>query len=634
MLLFDQPAIVRRHYPVLADSLSVWGALTITILRLILHEFTAVTTQISLLPSLLPKRPKNILHTRDRPYGRGPRERPGGMTHGDASSPGRNASTSDQLFAEKFTPVEAEIEHPLANGEMNKPANKMAYEMEKQYIRGYMPAREIPAVLKPQSTDTRELNGSIKGHPEPLDRSPELYEVKRKPPWALQPPKSAIILPIDSSEIGSIKFTGCHPPQDWKFEIRDNTISAFYMREAARRLRTSDVPVAFPTETVYGLGADATRSEAVQGIYKAKQRPLDNPLIVHICSLSQLKKILQPEYDFDNIITGIGNTHDNPNGSLPQELDPKTVHLPTSPPCDPLPDIYKPLIKKFWPGPLTIILPSPQNSKLAPEVTAGLSTFGARMPKSSLALALIQMAGVPLAAPSANASTKPSPTTAEHVKHDLEGRIDLILDGGPCDVGVESTVVDGLSRPPVILRPGGVSIEQLRACEGWEDVRVGYRDFSEEGTRPRAPGMKYKHYSPKARVVLHKAGSAPPDLSGMRGSVGVIRTRNWPVDFDLDAAASVVGAAVEDGTTPSHKSLLPALPNLTTPPPPHPPIPSSKLAIYSITLGPATSDIARGLFAALRDLDSKGVETIFVEGIADEGDIAAAVMNRLRKAAG
>ena len=242
------------------------------------------------------------------------------------------------------------------------------------------------------------------------------------------------------------------------------------LQEAAEHLKRSEIPVGFPTETVYGLGADATRSGAVKGIYKAKGRPSDNPLIVHICDLTMLRSLLS------------------------------TSMQDASSPADLIPEIYKPLIKKFWPGPLTILLPNPTTSRLAPEVTAGLSSFGARMPESPLALSLIRLAGVPLAAPSANASTKPSPTTAQHVLHDLDGKIEIILDGGSCKVGVESTVVDGLCDPPVVLRPGGVSIDRIRECPGWENVLKGYKDVSEIGSHaPRAPGMKYKHYSPKSQ---------------------------------------------------------------------------------------------------------------------------------------
>lgn len=383
------------------------------------------------------------------------------------------------------------------------------------------------------------------------------------------------------------------------------------LRAAGEYLRTNDTPVAFPTETVYGLGADATRSTSVKGIFSAKGRPSDNPLIVHVSDLQMLRALLQN----------------------------------TTPDEDPIPTIYKTLIEKFWPGPLTILLPNAQPSKLAPEVTAGLSTFGARMPSSTLALSLIKLAGVPLAAPSANASTKPSPTAAHHVKHDLNGRIELILDGGPCQVGVESTVVDGLCEPPVILRPGGISLEEIQSCPGWENVAQAYKDQSEVGkAAPRAPGMKYKHYSPKARVILYedsfslgRTGLTAEDLTETLNTsradckqVGIIRTRIWKAGAGLQMVAkeAVNGTSEVNG----HKSIQNALYEVTT----------AELRsksgtttsrVIDVNLGSDIRKIAQGLFSALRDLDSLGVDVIFVEGIDDKIDIAAAVMNRLRKAA-
>jgi len=412
-------------------------------------------------------------------------------------------------------------------------------------------------------------------------------------------------------------------------------VDAQHLRRAAEQLKTSDIPVAFPTETVYGLGADATRSAATKGIYKAKQRPADNPLIVHFASLEQLRALLRPKHDASTT-----------NGTSTATED------------DPIPSIYHPLITKFWPGPLTIILPNPPHSPLAPEVTAGLATFGARMPRHPLALALIRTSGVPIAAPSANASTKPSPTAAEHVEYDLDGRIETILDGGPCDVGVESTVVDGLSSPPLVLRPGGISLESLRECEGWEGTQIGYKDTSEKDSKPKAPGMKYRHYSPKATVVLFESGKKAPVWSDMAqyltttGSrkLGVIRTKRWSVDVSGADGPIVQGTAEEtkptsqiNGTESSpsipggfagmlqtiHKQHVQrsvethAVTNSET-----------NFTLLDVALGNDTADIARGVFAALRDLDRQEVDAIFVEGINDEeGDVAAAVMNRLRKAA-
>ena len=285
-----------------------------------------------------------------------------------------------------------------------------------------------------------------------------------------QRPYKTAILPVNPSKAGQFSSNddSLFVSDDWELDLDHDSPDTAHLLLAARRLRESNVPVAFPTETVYGLGADATRGAAVQGIYRAKQRPSDNPLIVHVCSMEQLNGLLCA----------------GPTSSLDQTADAEARR-------DLLPAIYRPLVGRFWPGPLTIILPNPPESILAPEVTAGLSTFGARMPQSPLALALIKLANVPLAAPSANASTRPSPTTASHVKHDLDGRIEIIIDGGPCQVGVESTVVDGLSDPPTILRPGGISRDQIRQCPGWKDVVIGYKDGVEQGPRPKAPGMKY-----------------------------------------------------------------------------------------------------------------------------------------------
>lgn len=440
------------------------------------------------------------------------------------------------------------------------------------------------------------------------------------------------VLPVDPTKLGSLTARPASNDylDDLHIELDAESEDAQHLRKAAEQLQTSDIPVAFPTETVYGLGADATRSSATRGIYKAKQRPADNPLIVHFASLEQLRALLRP------------------NGE-----DAKDEHAPNGTSEDPIPSIYKPLIKKFWPGPLTIILPNPPYSPLAPEVTAGLATFGARMPRHPLALALIKTSGVPVAAPSANASTKPSPTAAEHVAYDLNGRIETILDGGPCDVGVESTVVDGLSSPPLILRPGGISLEQLRGCEGWEDTQVGYKDVSEKGgAKPRAPGMKYRHYAPKATVVLFESGKKAPVYSDMTqyltasNKIGIVRTKRWtiqaagevgPIAQTPAETKSVLHANGQEPTIPGFAGMLQTIYNqhVQRAVEMHPVANGEKaFELLDIDLGDDTADIARGVFAALRDMDRQNVDAIFVEGISDEeGDVAAAVMNRLRKAA-
>ena len=436
------------------------------------------------------------------------------------------------------------------------------------------------------------------------------------------------ILPVNSSLIGKVTFK--HSDKtflgEWSLEPSGST-DATNLQEAASRIRNTDTPVAFPTETVYGLGADATRSSAVSSIYKAKRRPGDNPLIVHISSIAQLRKLLR------------GGT-ETPGSN--DELS------------DPIPPIYRVLIDQFWPGPLTILLPLPNPSPLAPQVTASLPTVAVRMPSSLLALALIYLADVPIAAPSANTSTKPSPTTASHVLNDLSGRIDIILDGGPCDVGVESTVVDGLSSPPVILRPGGVSAESLRQCPGWEEVVIGYKDGPENGV-PRAPGMKYKHYSPRARVILVRRALDVQLLakhSSSAVSIGCVATKTW----NAASFKRICEQKRENKSTLTHGYLNSSLPEAEQPADDSmstlrsPSLPrtaakliqvsikgrlrSEPLSIWTVTLGTNIAQIARGLFSALRDLDEIGVDVILVEGIDDrEGGAAAAVMNRLHKAA-
>lgn len=385
---------------------------------------------------------------------------------------------------------------------------------------------------------------------------------------------------IDPS-LGS--WSPSHPPLTRWTLPSPPTPSLSALLPAAHLLRTTSVPVAFPTETVYGLAADATRPAAVRGIYAAKRRPSDNPLIVHVADLTMLRSLLPT--------TGI-------------------------------PEIYAPLIARFWPGPLTVLLPLAEGTLLAPEVTAGLPTFGARLPASALARSLIQLVGKPLAAPSANASTRPSPTAAKHVVEDLAGRIEVVVsDGGVCEVGVESTVVDGLSVPPAVLRPGGVSVEEIRGCRGWEGVVRGYEDRAEQGgEKPRAPGMKYKHYSPRARVVLFERGARPVGGVG-EGTVGVIRTRGWMwPGLGVGAGEVVFGGEVVEG-----EGGLKVREGR---------VEGTGGRVLDVDLVGDVKGVAHGLFAALRELDRLGADVIYVEGVDDDGeDIAAAVMNRLRKAA-
>lgn len=447
-------------------------------------------------------------------------------------------------------------------------------------------------------------------------------------------------LPMDTGaddDIGASFYTKYSP------QVPFPVLADFLL--AIHTLRTGLAPpVAFPTETVYGLGADATRSQAVQGIFDAKNRPSDNPLIVHVSTLSQLRSLLNR----------------------------------------PIPEIYQPLVEKFWPGPLTILLPLPDPNPFAPEVSCGRDTVGIRMPSTPLARLLISLVGKPLAAPSANASSRPSPTTAQHVKEDLDGRINFILDGGPCQVGVESTVVDGLCDPPEILRPGGIGIEQIRALGGkWANTVMiqshhhpPHKPSSSSSTTtndrrepnlhtsvngdiqsslastPRAPGMKYKHYSPKARVILFQPNTDPEtggqyieklalESSSSHPHIGLVTTANWTLFAGLLVSPiSISTAADENDDDDHHHHHVALIPSFLT---------AGRLqvffsssadgkeaktcTIYNVHL-PTPAQLARHLFAAFRTLDHLSCDVVLVEGIPDDADhLAGAVMNRLLKAA-
>ena len=230
------------------------------------------------------------------------------------------------------------------------------------------------------------------------------------------------------------------------------------VKTAANLLLQGEV-VGMPTETVYGLAANALSGEAVEKIFRAKGRPQDNPLIVHIADFDQI-------YDL----------------------------------CPAVPPQAKALAEAFWPGPLTMIVP--KGDCIPDEVSCGLETVGIRLPSHPLARDLIRTAGVPLAAPSANTSGRPSTTTAEHVLHDMDGKIAAILDGGPCGVGVESTVVTLALDKPRLLRPGGITLEQLRSVLGEVEVDRALYEKIGDDVKVSAPGMKYRHYAPKAPVTV------------------------------------------------------------------------------------------------------------------------------------
>ena len=231
---------------------------------------------------------------------------------------------------------------------------------------------------------------------------------------------------------------------------------------AAEILKNGGV-VGIPTETVYGLAADALNGKAVEKIFKAKGRPMDNPLIVHVSDFSDIEKY--------NLVSEI-------------------------------PEKAKSLAKAFWPGPLTMIMK--RTDVIPPEVSAGLDTVAIRFPSHPVAQEIIRAAKTPLAAPSANLSGSPSPTTARHVLNDMDGKIDAVLDGGACEVGVESTVITLATDVPRVLRPGGITVEQLREVLGEVEVDDAVIHQLPEGATAASPGMKYKHYAPKANVLLLK----------------------------------------------------------------------------------------------------------------------------------
>ena len=301
--------------------------------------------------------------------------------------------------------------------------------------------------------------------------------------------------------------------------------------------------VAFPTETVYGLGADAMTESAVRKIFEAKGRPADNPVIVHIADREMLNRVA-------------GRVTEKP------EL----------------------LIKRFWPGPLTLVLD--RKAEVSPSVSAGLQTVAVRMPRNNIALALVRAARTPIAAPSANLSGRPSPTTAAHVKEDLNGRIDMILDGGATDIGIESTVLDVTGDPPVILRPGWITEEMLREVIG--EIAHPTSDKQQR----RSPGTRHRHYSPSARVILIEQGSA--------GAIErVCRTHLQ------EGAVGFIG----------HSEIVIDDPSFRF-----------------IRVGDRPRDYARSIYGALRELDGTDVDVIVLEGIGGNG-AAAAVMDRLRRAA-
>jgi L-threonylcarbamoyladenylate synthase len=323
------------------------------------------------------------------------------------------------------------------------------------------------------------------------------------------------------------------------------------VREAGVVIQSGGI-VAFPTETVYGLGANALNPKAVLKIFEAKGRPQDNPLIVHVAS----KDIT----DYVETIPGIANQ----------------------------------LIDRFWPGPLTIIL---KKSALIPlETSAGLDTVGLRMPNHELALALIKAAKVPIAAPSANLSGKPSPTDVLHCIEDLNGRVDFILGGETSQVGLESTIVDCTQFPPVVLRPGGINLEQLQEIEAgiYLDPQLLIQDSNQA---PKAPGMKYRHYAPVAPMKIIDLGDET-----------VFTIQRLIKEYQLEG--KVVGVIATDEQLPYYKDVI----------------------VRTLGSKNNLALIGKNLYDVLRKMDELEVDVILSPGFEEKG-LGVAIMNRLKKAA-
>ncbi|MGM0883949.1 MAG: L-threonylcarbamoyladenylate synthase [Bacillota bacterium] len=341
----------------------------------------------------------------------------------------------------------------------------------------------------------------------------------------------------------------------WRVNEADKQPLRPQLQEAANLLGGGGL-VAFPTETVYGLGADARSTAAVERIFAAKGRPSDNPLIVHIANRRQLDELVLP-----------------------------------------YPQLAAALMDRFWPGPLTIVLPA-RPGALSPLVTAGLPTVGVRIPDHKAALELLELAGCPVAAPSANRSGRPSPTLAEHVLDDLDGRIDGVVDGGATGVGLESTVIelDG-DRTIRILRPGGITREELQTAA--PDAAVDSASADEPEAVPRSPGMKYTHYAPQGELQLVQ-GTPEAVIVYIRSQVEAAQKRGevtGVLAFEERFAAYGADIVVSCGS-------------------------ESEL-----------TDAAHRLYAALRRFDAAGAQRIWAESCTEHG-IGAALMNRMAKAAG
>lgn len=344
-------------------------------------------------------------------------------------------------------------------------------------------------------------------------------------------------------------------------QINSEYIDIEKMQEAATLIRAGEL-VAFPTETVYGLGADALRPEASAKIYEAKGRPSDNPLIVHICRFEELERIAKE-----------------------------------------VPEQARKLADAFWPGPLTMVVW--KNEQVPYTTTGGMDTVAVRMPNHPVALSLIAESGCLIAAPSANTSGKPSPTEATHVADDMSGRIPMILDGGAVGIGIESTIVDLTEEIPMILRPGYITKQMLEDVLG-EEVQIDpgilatdTTDPSQAGQKPKAPGMRYKHYAPTADLVL------------VEGDTDKVVTEINSLVKSIQIDGKRVGVIATDETMNRYHADV----------------------VFSIGARDDEDAIAQHLYKILREFDEQNVDAIYSESFATPR-IGQAIMNRLLKAAG
>ena len=377
-----------------------------------------------------------------------------------------------------------------------------------------------------------------------------------------------------------------------------NHIKDEELKEAARILHSGGL-VAFPTETVYGLGGNALDEDAARKIYAAKGRPSDNPLIAHV--------------------------------SCVEEVEPLVKEIP---------EAGRKLMEAFWPGPLTMIFP--KSEKVPYGTTGGLDTVAIRMPDDPVANRLIALAGVPVAAPSANTSGRPSPTTADHVWQDMNGRIDMIIDGGPVGIGVESTIVDVSSAVPAVLRPGAITMEMLEEVLGEVSVDPAILGPLSADVRPKAPGMKYKHYAPKADLTLVEPGTGADRESGAEQVTGAEQKTG---SEQKNGADRNTGAAPETGLDETQlQAMIRKVRELSR----------EKIEagykvgvictdesrdcytdgeVRSIGARKSQASVAHNLYALLREFDDLGVDYIFSESFPKD-HLGQAIMNRLSKAAG